>query len=530
MNFLLNLILLIPSVTAESKALPEVHIGQEQSTYAIATWIMHLVNSLLSFFGIHNHPTLFVWVYAAIVFALSLGVGYVVTWITIGIVKIVGKKLKGDFYQNLTQMKFFTKTARIIPAIVFLILIQFTLISTHNTLGTWLARITWIYIVFILAKSINTFVEALWIHFDTRDNKRRLPLKGLVQLAKGIIWILVAIISVAIVLDKSPATLLAGLGAFAAVLMLVFKDSILGVVAGVQLSENDSLHVGDWIKVHGTDANGTVVEVSLTAVKVQNWDKTITTVPPYTLVSGSFTNYRPMQTSNTRRIDRSYLIDADSVVQTDDAMLAEYAKIPLLTDWINKKIEQRKAGKECNVNNPAGLADGSIDTNLGIFRAYLKLYLDSHPHVSHAAEDTCFICTLEQTSAGIPLQLYCFTNTSAWTQYEAIQSSIFEHLAVMLFRFHLYAFENPSGRDTIIEGYMSPGKNPDVLYGLPYPFFNGSGQPQNPALPLQKSSSPEPTAMAPSNVAKEVEVETSNSSPTNKVAASPSQTPPPLGK
>ncbi len=139
------------------------------------------------------------------------------------------------------------------------------------------------------------------------------------------------------------------------------------------MSENDSLHVGDWIKVHGTDANGTVTEVSLTAVKIQNWDKTITTVPPYTLVSGSFTNYRNMQVSNTRRISRSYMIDADSVVPTDDQMLAKYAKIPLLADWIAKKLSQREQGKECNVNNPDGLADGSLDTNLGVFRAYLDV-------------------------------------------------------------------------------------------------------------------------------------------------------------
>lgn len=183
------------------------------------------------------------------------------------------------------------------------------------------------------------------------------------------------------------------------------------------------------------------------------------------------------------------MIDADSVVPTDDQMLAKYAKIPLLADWIAKKLSQREQGKECNVNNPDGLADGSLDTNLGVFRAYLKIYLDSNPHISHEADDTCFICTLAQTSAGIPLQLYCFTNTSAWTQYEAIQSAVFEHVAVMLNRFNLYAFENPSGRDTIIDGYISPGKNPDALFGLPYPFFNESGTPDRPAASPKQTQS-----------------------------------------
>ncbi len=496
---------LLQAAKAVSKALPHVDIGHTHSAYTAAGWIMDLVYTILDWLGLEHHQTLFIWIYAGLVFLISIGIGYVIKWLTIGLVRLAGRKLTGDFYVNLTQQNFFTKFCRIIPAIVFLIFIQFTL-AAHGSLGTWLTRATWIYIIFITAIAINSFIDVLWLHFDSRDNKRKLPLKGLVQLAKGIVWIIVAIIAVAIIVDKSPTTLLAGLGAFAAVLMLVFKDSILGVVAGVQLSENDSLHVGDWIKVHGTDANGTVVEVSLTAVKVQNWDKTVTTVPPYTLISGSFTNYRPMQISKTRRIARCYMIDADSVLPADESMLKSFASIPLLSDWIAKKIKQRDEGKECNANNPEGLVDGSIDTNLGVFRAYLKLYLDSNPGISHAAEDTCFISTLDQTPSGIPLQLYCFTATSAWTQYEAIQSAIFEHLAAMMYRFRLYTFENPSGRDTVIEGFMSPGKNADVLFGLPFPFFNASGTPEDPAFPKQASRSAEPTAMAPSTMPKELEV------------------------
>lgn len=497
-----NILLLIPQA---SSVVPKVDIGESQSTYAVANWIMSLVYHILDFFGLERNHDLFIVIYALLVFGIAFAVGWLVQWITLGIVNLVGRKLKGDLYTSLRKHKFFTKITRIIPAIIFLILIQFTLYG-HGKLGIWLTRITWIYVLFIVVIAINTFVDVLWVHFDNRDNTRKLPLKGLVQLAKGIVWIIMVIIAVAIIVDKSPTTLLAGLGAFAAVLMLVFKDSILGVVAGVQLSENDSLHVGDWIKVHGTDANGTVIEVSLTAVKIRNWDKTVTTVPPYSLISGSFTNYLPMQQSKTRRVERSYMIDSDSVVPADDAMLEAFAKIPLLGDWIAQKIADRKAGKENNVNNPAGIADGSIDTNLGIFRAYLKIYLDHHPHVSHEQGDLCFISTLAQTPTGIPLQLYFFTNTSVWAQYEAIQSSVFEHVAVMLYRFGLYTFENPSGRDTIIDGWMSPGKNPDVVFGMPYPFFQGAGSPENPASPIPHSAYPEPSAMAPSNVPKELDV------------------------
>lgn len=466
----------------------------QQETYAIARFIMDIDDFLIGLIGQSDNEVLFNWVYAILVFLLSWGVGFIAQWMLVKLLRGLGKHLHNDYYTRLTDANFFTKTCRIVPAVVFLILIQFTL-TGKATLASWLSRLTWVYILYMVAVSLCIIADVMWQHIDTRANKRKLPLNGLVQLVKGIIWIVTVIVIIGILVNKSPGALLTGLGAFAAVLMLIFKDSILGVVAGVQLSENDSLHVGDWIKVDGTNANGNVISVSLTQVKVLNWDKTITTIPPYNLVSGSFTNYRSMQRSNTRRICRSYNIDADSVVPADDALLAEFAKIPLMKDWIEKKIEQKKAGRECNAANPDGLVDGTIDTNLGVFRAYLQLYLNSNPHIDK--ESDCFISTLPQTSSGIPLQVYCFTNTSKWIPYEAIMSALFEHVAVMLYRFHLYTYENPSGRDTIIDGYICPGKNPDVVFGMPYPFFNNGGTPENPAYPLPKSAYPQPAAMTP---------------------------------
>lgn len=216
-------------------------------------------------------------------------------------------------------------------------------------------------------------------------------------------------------------------------------------------------------------------------------------------MSNGFTNYRTMQQSNTRRIQRSYMIDADSIVPCDDALLERFAKIPLLKDWIEKKIEQKRAGKEHNAGNPDGLVDGTIDTNLGVFRAYLKLYLDSNPDIASTGDgNTCFVTTLPQTPSGIPLQVYCFTSTSNWTNYEAIMASVFEHIAVMLHEFRLYTYESPSGRDTIIDGFICPGKNPDVVFGMPYPFFNAAGSPENPCSPMPVSEFPQPSAMEPS--------------------------------
>ncbi|MDE6577304.1 MAG: mechanosensitive ion channel family protein [Muribaculaceae bacterium] len=489
---------MIPEQTHEVVAtVPKVALSEpgQEGTYAIAHLLMKLVHFLLSLVGLENNETLFTIVYAALVFLIAIGVGYAVKWIVMAIMRHLGKHLHALIYGYLVDEDFFTKISRLIPAVVFLIFIQFTL-NGRMSIATWLTRLTWIYICFIVANSLCLIINVIWKHINERANKRHLPLNGLAQLVKGIIWIIFAIIIVAVLFDKSPASLLAGLGAFAAVLMLVFKDSILGVVAGVQLSENDSLHVGDWIKAG--DANGTVMEVSLTAVKIQNWDKTTTTLPPYNLVSNGFTNYRTMQQSNTRRIQRSYMIDADSVVPCDDVLLAEFSKIPMMKDWIEKKVAQKKAGKEQNAANPDGLVDGSIDTNLGVFRAYLKMYLDSNPNIaSTGAGNDCFITTLPQTPYGIPLQIYCFTSTSKWIPYEAIMSSLFEHIAVMLYRFHLYTYESPSGRDTIIDGFICPGKNPDVVFGMPYPFFQNGGSPENPCYPMPQSSFPQPAAMQP---------------------------------
>ena len=463
---------------------------------AIAGFIMNIVDWILGVFGLDNNTTIVTFLYAAVVLGLSIVAGYIVQWIVLKTVQTIARHWDSDTYQSLTRQRFFHKVCRIIPPLVFLILIQFTL-SNHNSLSGILTKITFIYIVFVMTVALTALLNALWQHIDARANKRKLPLNGLAQLVKIIVWIVAVIIIVAILLDKSPASLLAGLGAFSAVLMLIFKDNILGVVAGVQLSENDSLHVGDWIAVPGTNANGTVQEVSLVAVKVLNWDKTTTTLPPYSLISSGFTNYRTMQQSHTRRIRRSFMIDADSVLPATPEMLDMIRKVPFMDEYITKKLAQQAAGDVHDVDNPEGLVNGTIDTNLGLFRAYMKMWLDANPDISHTSD--CFVSTLPQTATGIPLQIYCFTATSGWFAYEAIQDGVFEHVAAMLRFFMLYTFENPSGRDTIVDGYLSPGGDIDDIYGIPYPFFQNPAAPDSPAStrvtpkrPPRNAPSPQP--------------------------------------
>ena len=302
-------------IEASKEVMPKISLVTdygEESTYAIARLLMRFSRWILDILHMSHSTDAFVAVYSIVVFGVAFGLGWLIKALMVLALRHIKFKAPQSLYNLLLERHFFIKICRIIPPFVFLILIQFTLYE-HVTIATWLTRLSWVYVVIIFTYSMCTLADCIWLHLDQRENTRRLPLKGIVQIIKIFLWIMATIIVTAVLINKSPATLLAGLGAFAAVLMLIFKDSILGVVAGVQLAQNDSLHVGDWIAVPNSNANGTVSEVSLTAVKIVNWDLTVTTVAPYNLITNGFTNYRNMQQSNTRRIQRSYMIDADSV-------------------------------------------------------------------------------------------------------------------------------------------------------------------------------------------------------------------------
>lgn len=444
------------------------HFDVADAPNEFVRWLADLAYAVLDLLGLNHHPHLALVVYCMIVLAMAIGIGLLIKWGVRGILHLTARRVKSDFIRIIIQGRFITSLTDIIPPLIYLTLLHFT-VWQYASLTKVLENLTLIYIIFRSVMAASAFVNVVWVYFDSRQNKRKLPLKGLAQLVVGLFWIIGIIIIVAILVNKSPATLLAGLGAFAAVLMLVFKDSILGVVAGVQLSQEDSLHVGDWISVPSNGTNGTVEEVNLGSIKVRNWDNTTTMLPPYSLVSGSFVNYQSMVQGGARRIQRTFMIDADSLRFLEDADLEEFKSIPYMKDWIEAKQKQRMEGREYSGANPEGLVDGTIDTNLGLLRAYLKMYLDHNADIDHT--QTCFVCTLQQTNCGIPLQIYCFTSTSAWIAYESIQSAVFEHVAVVLARFRLCTFENPSGRDTIETGYITGRTDVDSVLGAPDPYF-----------------------------------------------------------
>ena len=270
-------------------------------------------------------------------------------------------------------------------------------------------------------------------------------IKSYVQLGKLALTLVGAIVIVAVLIDRSPLILLSGLGAMSAVLMLVFKDTILSFTAGLQLSSNDMLRVGDWIEMPQMGADGDVVDIALHTVKVQNWDKTITTIPTWRLMSESYRNWRGMSESGGRRIKRTLRLDAASVRFLGDADIDRLARIALLAPYLQEKRAAVHAANAALGPGAAAPANLRRLTNIGTFRAYVQAYLRAHPGIHQGM--TLMVRTLEPTPEGVPLELYCFTATTAWVQYEAIQGDIFDHLIAVLPEFGLHLYQSPTGHD-----------------------------------------------------------------------------------
>lgn len=325
-----------------------------------------------------------------------------------------------DYLFNTEMMKAFS---RLIPPIMLYVLLPFAFSNSPQLLNFSL-KVCLMYLDIVTILLVGTFLNSLYNISNEHEKLRNRPLKGIYQMIKLITIIIGIIILFSIILDQNPTNILAGLGASAAVLMLIFKDSILGLVAGVQLSANDMLRPGDWITMTKYGADGYVIEVSLTTVKVQNFDKTITTIPPYALVSDSFQNWRGMRETGGRRIKRSVNIDMNTI---------HFCTEEEIQGFIQK-----------------GLLDKKTDTsekivNLAVFRSYLLNYLNNNPKVNK--DLMIMVRQLQPASEGMPLEIYCFSDTPDWIPYETLQSEIFEHVMAMAPEFNLRLFQRPAGTD-----------------------------------------------------------------------------------
>ena len=283
--------------------------------------------------------------------------------------------------------------------------------------------------------------------YERRPQSKNRPIKGYLQVVKIVVVCGAVIILISLLINESPLLLLSGLGAISAVLLLVFKDTILSLVASVQLTTNDMLRVGDWIEMPGMNADGDVIDISLHTVKVQNFDKTITTVPTHRLVSDSFRNWRGMSESGGRRIKRSLLIDQNSVRFLADEEVVYLKKFNLLKDYLASATEELAKWNESELAQDDSPVNASRLTNIGTLRAYIAAYIKWHPHISE--HFTLLVRQLPPSPQGLPIEIYCFTDTTDWNTYERIQSDIFDHLIAIVPEFCLSLFQEPSGSDYV---------------------------------------------------------------------------------
>ncbi|MFO8087872.1 MAG: mechanosensitive ion channel [Bacteroidales bacterium] len=383
-----------------------------------------------------------------IVFIFIVGLIFVIDRLSkkilLSFVKRLTRKTKTDWDDRIYQRKVFHHLAHLAPAIVLYYLIPATL-SEYPVWLNILQSATKIYMAIVILLSLDSFLNAANEIYNTYDIAITKPIKGYIQVVKIIVYSVIIIIIVSILIGKDPFTLLAGLGAMTAVLLLIFKDTILGLVGSVQLSANDMVRVGDWISMPDYNADGIVQEITLATVKVQNWDKTISTIPTYSMITSSFQNWRGMQESGGRRIMRSIKIDQNTIRLLTQQDLERLNKIYVLQDYLkSKQAELDKYNQQHGIDNTV-VVNGRRQTNIGVLRAYLMEYLKRHPKIND--EMLILVRQLEPSENGLPLQLYCFSRDQAWADYEVVQADIFDHVLAVLHEFDLRVFQSPTGTD-----------------------------------------------------------------------------------
>lgn len=358
--------------------------------------------------------------------------------------KSIAEKTKTQWDDILFEKKVFNRLAYLAPAIVVYAFIPY-LLNNFPGIAKKLQGATTIFMVVIALLVISSFLNAVYDIYQRFEISKSKPIKSYLQVLKILIICIGIIIIISVLIGKSPLYILGGLGLFSAVLILVFRDPILGFVGGIQLSGNDMVRPGDWISMPKFGADGTVTDISLTTVKVQNWDKTITTIPTYSLVSDAFQNWRGMEESGGRRIKRSFFINMNSVKFCDQPMLGRFSKIELLKDYIAEKQEELDQYNQSMQIDESEIVNGRRQTNLGVLRAYLKAYLNNYPVVN--TDMTLLVRQLQPTATGIPIEIYAFSKVQAWAEFEDIQSDIFDHVLAVIPQFELQVFQNPSGAD-----------------------------------------------------------------------------------
>lgn len=369
---------------------------------------------------------------------------FIANWITKKVIirfitHIINKhKLKwGDI---LLERKVLRRLSHFVPAIII-----YSFAASFPTYRVAIETLALTYIMIVAFGVINRLLSVFNDIYQTYEISKTKPIKGYIQVAKIVIIIIGTILVIANLMGKNPAILLSGIGALSAVFMLVFKDSLLGLVAGVQLSATDMVRVGDWIEMPKYGANGDVIDISLNTVKVRNFDQTVTMIPSYALISDSFINWRGMQESGGRQLKRALYIDVTSIAFCTEEMIEHYKQIDYLSDYIVAREREIEAYNNTNKIDRSNIVNGRALTNIGVFRAYIDQYLQRHPGI-HTGK-TLMVRQLAPGETGLPLEIYAFTNSTQWAVYETVQADIFDHLFAVAGEFGLRIFQNPAGSD-----------------------------------------------------------------------------------
>jgi len=389
---------------------------------------------------------------------------FVTRQVFLRIVSRIAKRTKTEWDDILVRNKVFRGLAHLVPAFIIFYTANFSYPEIHQEVSEldpatfqnlsidhyWgltelLLKLARIYFTAIIVFVSNSVLNAALEIYNTTEYAYHRPIKGYVQLVKIFVFFMAGIMVIAVLLGRDPTGILTGLGALAAVLLLVFRDTILGFVASIQLSANKMVNIGDWIEMRSHNADGTVIDITLNTVKVQNWDKTISTIPTYALVSESFYNWKGMEESGGRRIKRSVSIDTNSIKFCDSAMLNRFEKFDLIRDYVLQKEKELKEYNKGKNLSEEDYISGRHQTNVGIFRKYLEVYLKQHPKINQ--EMTFLIRQLQPMGKGLPIEIYVFSNDQVWANYESIQADIFDHIFAVIPEFELKVFQEPTGAD-----------------------------------------------------------------------------------
>ena len=359
------------------------------------------------------------------------------------IIRLVTYYVKNNKYtwdDKMLEHKVFHRLAHLIPPLI----IRF-FAGTFPAYQGWIENSTTVYMICVMLFVMDAFLNAVDAIYRTYEISKIKPIKGFLQVIKIVVMIIGGISILAVLMGEKPTVLLGGIGALTAVFTLVFKDSILGFVAGVQLTTNDMVRLGDWIEMPKYSADGIVVDLSLNTVKVENFDRTITTIPAYALISDSFRNWRGMEMAGGRRIKRSINLDISSITFCSEDMLERFKKTPYLKNYIEQKSEELQRYNSIQSIDMTERINGRRLTNIGVFRIYVQSYLAQHPGIHQ--EMTLMVRQLASDGRGLPLEIYGFTSSTDWTKYENTQSDIFDHLLAVLPQFGLRVFQEPTGYD-----------------------------------------------------------------------------------